>query len=255
SVNMLWTINGVLFCVLLFATDQWQRLVPLTWDVFPNALSTAIQYGSLSFPPVEPASRFNSLQQLTYFFTFFIVAPIQIVMGLLQGPAFSNRLGWLGRVLNRQVARSIHFLGFCWFVFFIVVHGVFVFITGFRQNTNHMFAGVESPDWVGLPFFLLALAVIVAAWLWATPFTINNARLVQKSGGFMIGGLKWLAERWDPTSQLTEKDISPHHWPNQHLMPDSPEYRAMLAGGFADYRLRIGGLVENPQEVSFAELK
>jgi len=255
SVNMLWTINGVLFCVLLFATDQWQRLVPLTWEVIPNAVSTAIKYASLDFPPPEPASRFNSLQQLTYFFTFFIAAPIQIVMGLMQGPAFSNRLGWLGRVLNRQVARSIHFLGFCWFVLFIIIHGTFVFIAGFKQNTNHMFAGVDSPDWVGLPYFLLALAVIVAAWLWATPFTIKNARLVQKTGRFMIGGLKWLAERWDPTSQLTEKDISPHHWPNQHLLPDSPEYKAMLAGGFADYRLRIGGLVEHPQEVSFAEIK
>src|SRR5262244_2383768 len=255
SVNMLWTINGVLFCVLLFATDQWQRLVPLTWDVIPNAVSTAIKYASLDFPPPEPATRFNSLQQLTYFFTFFIAAPIQIVMGLMQGPAFSNRLGWLGRVLNRQVARSIHFLGFCWFVLFIIIHGTFVFIAGFKQNTNHMFAGVDSPDWVGLPYFLLALAVIVAAWLWATPFTIKNARLVQKTGRFLIGGLKWLAERWDPTSQLTEQDISPHHWPNQHLLPDSPEYKALLAGGFADYRLRIGGLVEHPQEISFADLK
>src|SRR5215470_17888017 len=195
SVNMLWTINGVTFFVLLFLTDQWMRLVPLTWDVFPNALSTAIKYASLNFPPPEPASRFNSLQQLTYFFTFFIAAPIQIAMGLLQGPAFSNRLGWLGRVLNRQVARSIHVFGLSWFVFFIIVHGVFVFITGLRQNTNHMFAGVESPHWVGLPFFLLAFAVIVAAWLWATPFTIKHARLVQKTGRFLIGGLKWLVER------------------------------------------------------------
>jgi methionine sulfoxide reductase catalytic subunit len=158
-------------------------------------------------------------------------------------------------VFNRQVARSIHFLGLCWFVFFIVVHGVFVFITGLRQNTNHMFAGVESPYWTGLPFFLLAMAVIVVAWLWVTPFTIKHARFVQKTGRFLIGGLKWLVERWDPTSELTEKDISPHHWPNQHLLPDSPEYKAMLAGGFADYQLRMGGLVEHPLEVSFAELK
>jgi thiosulfate reductase cytochrome b subunit len=57
TVNMLWTINGVTFFVLLFVTDQWQRLVPLTWDVFPNALSTFIQYSSLHFPPQEPASR------------------------------------------------------------------------------------------------------------------------------------------------------------------------------------------------------
>src|SRR5262249_13252013 len=68
---------------------------PTTWEVFPNALSTAIKYASLHFPPPEPASRFNGLQQLTYFLTFFVVAPIQIAMGLMQGPAFSNRLGWL----------------------------------------------------------------------------------------------------------------------------------------------------------------
>jgi len=255
TVNMLWTINGVAFFVLLFVTDQWMRLVPLTWDVFPNALSTAIQYASLNFPPPEPWSRFNGLQQLVYFFTFFIAAPIQIAMGLMQGPAFSNRLGWLGRVVNRQVARSIHFLGFCWFVFFIAVHGVFVFITGLRQNTNHMFAGVESDHWVGLPAFLIAMTILVVAWLWATPFTIKHARLVQRTGRFMIGGLKRVAELWDPTSQLKEKDISPHHWPNQHLLPDFPEYRAMLTNGFTDYRLRIGGLVENPQELSLAELK
>jgi methionine sulfoxide reductase catalytic subunit len=255
SINLLWTINGIVFLVLLLVTGQWQRLVPLTWEVFPNALSTAIQYASLNFPPPEPWERFNSLQQLTYFITFFIAAPVQIATGLLQGPAFSNRLGWLGRVLNRQVARSIHFLSFCWFVFFIAAHGVFVFITGLRQNTNHMFAGVESPDWVGLPFFLLAFAVIVAAWLWATPFTIKHARLVQKTGRLIIGGLKKLVERWDPTSQLTERDISPHFWPNHHFLPNSPEYDALLAGGFADYRLRIGGLVEHPQDISFADLK
>jgi methionine sulfoxide reductase catalytic subunit len=255
SINLLWTINGIAFFVLLFVTGQWQRIVPLTWEVFPNALSTAIQYASLNFPPPEPWSRFNSLQQLTYFITFFIVAPAQIVTGLLQGPAFSNRLGSLGRVLNRQVARSIHFLGFCWFVFFITVHGVFVFITGLRQNTNHMFAGVESASWPGLPIFLLAMAVIVASWFLASRLTINHARRVQKTGRLMIGGLKGLVERWDPTGQLTEKDISPHFWPNHHRLPDSPAYNALLAGGFADYRLRIGGLVEDPQEFTFADLK
>ena len=108
-------------------------------------------------------------------------------------------------------------------MFFIIVHGVFVFITGLRQNTNHMFAGVESPNWNGLPFFLLAMAVVVVAWLWATPFTIKHARLVQKTGRFIIGGLKGLAERWDPTTRLTERDISPHFWTNHHLLPNSAE--------------------------------
>jgi hypothetical protein len=50
SVNLLWLINGVLFYALLFSTGQWRRLVPLTWEIFPAALSTAIQYASLNFP-------------------------------------------------------------------------------------------------------------------------------------------------------------------------------------------------------------
>jgi len=38
-------------------------------------------------------------------------------------------------------------------------------------------------------------------------------------------------------------------------MPNSAEFDAMVAGGFAGYRLRIGGLVEQPLELSLAELK
>jgi hypothetical protein len=31
----LWLLNGVAFYILLFSTDQWRRLIPLTWDVGP----------------------------------------------------------------------------------------------------------------------------------------------------------------------------------------------------------------------------
>lgn len=254
SVNLLWTLNGIAFYVLLFATDQWQRIVPLTWEVLPNAVSTAIQYASLNFPVDQGWTRYNSLQQLTYFITVFIAAPVSIATGILQGPAFSNRLGWLGRVLNRQVARSIHFLSFTWFVAFIAAHGVMVFITGLRENTNHMFAGVHDASWSGFALFLPAMAILVLAWLWASPFTLRNARLVQKAGHFMVGWLKGLAEWWDPRSQLTEADISPHFWPNG-TMPASPEYEALVANGFQDYRLRVGGLVEQPASFSLDELK
>ena len=63
-----------------------------------------------------------------------------------------------------------------------------------------------------------------------------------------------LAERWDPRSQLTEKDISPYFWPNG-TMPASKEYSELEAAHFADYRLRISGLVEAPQAFSLAELQ
>jgi hypothetical protein len=50
SIDLLWILNGAAFYVLLFTTNQGQRLIPITWDVFPNAISTAIQYASLNFP-------------------------------------------------------------------------------------------------------------------------------------------------------------------------------------------------------------
>jgi DMSO/TMAO reductase YedYZ molybdopterin-dependent catalytic subunit/thiosulfate reductase cytochrome b subunit len=254
AINLLWLVNGIAFYALLFSTDQWRRLVPLTWEVFPASLSTAIQYASLNFPVDEGWTRYNGLQQLSYFITVFVAAPASIVTGLMQSPAISNALGWFGRLFNRQAMRSVHFISFAWFVGFILAHGAMVFVTGLRQNTNHMFGGVDDASWTGFPFFLLAMAILAACWLAASPFTLRFARQVQHVGQFMVGWLMGLAERWDPHSQLGEKDISPYFWVNG-TMPDSGEYAALLAGDFAGYRLRVDGQVETPRTFSLADLK
>lgn len=91
SVTLLWMINGVVFYTLLFSTGQWVRLVPTTWEVFPNAASTALQYLALTFPADQSWTRYNSLQQVTYFLTVFVAAPASILTGLMQNPAISNR--------------------------------------------------------------------------------------------------------------------------------------------------------------------
>ncbi|MGV1793702.1 molybdopterin-dependent oxidoreductase [Rhizobium sp. A37_96] len=254
SVNLLWLINGIAFYALLFSTDQWRRLVPMTWEVFPAALSTAIQYASLNFPVDEGWTRYNGLQQFSYFITVFVAAPVSIVTGLMQSPAISNALGWLGRIFNRQMMRSVHFISFAWFVAFILAHGAMVFVTGIRQNTNHMFAGVDNASWAGFPLFLLAMAIMITSWLIVSPLTLHYARLVQRTGAFMTGWLMGLAEGWDPRSQLTKKDISPYFWPNG-TMPSSKEFDDLLAEDFASYRLRVDGLVKTPQEFSLADLK
>ena len=254
SVNMLWLLNGIAIYVLLFSTDQWHRLVPATWEVIPNAASTALQYLSLTFPQDQSWTRYNSLQQLAYFVTVFIAAPTSVATGLLQSPSLSNHLGWVGRVLNRQRARSIHFLAMWWFLLFILAHVTLVFITGARVNLNMMWAGVNDGSWSGFAVFTPLVALVALVWWRASPFTIRHARLVQKTGEFMVGWIKSLAEWWDPRSQLTERDISPYFWPNG-TMPHSAEFDALVAEGFAGYRLRIGGLVERPQEFSLADLR
>lgn len=254
SFDLLWLINGVIFYVLLFTTDQWQRLVPTSWSIFPNAISTALQYLSLNFPIDHTWTNYNGLQQLAYFTTVFIAAPLAVATGLMQGPAISNRLGWFAKIVNRQVARTIHFLVLGWFLFFIFVHVTLVFITGMRQNLNHMFAGVDNASWDGFLIFLPVLALIVITWLLASPFTLKHARLVQKVGRTLIDPLKIMAEGWAPNNLYTEKDISPYFWVNG-TMPNSTEYSALEQNDFTDYRLHVGGLVANPQEFTYAELK
>jgi len=254
SCDFLWLINGAAFYVMLFVSGQWAKLAPRTWAIFPNSLSVAIQYLSIQFPPNDSWVRFNSLQQLAYFTTVFIAAPLAIVTGLMQGPAIANRLGWFGRVFHRQAARSIHFLVMAYFVFFVLVHVTMVFITGLRGNVNKMFAGVNDNGSAGFAIFVPAMAIVVIAWAAATPLTLRHTRLVQKTGRFVIGWLKGLVEWFDPNRQYTQADISPYFWPNG-TMPNSGRFNALSRDNFASYSLRVGGLVANPKVFSFAELK
>ncbi|HUI90017.1 MAG TPA: molybdopterin-dependent oxidoreductase [Anaerolineales bacterium] len=255
SFDLLWVLNGLVFYALIFSTDQWKRIVPTTWSVFPNALSTLIQYLSLQFPVEHGWTMYNGLQLLVYFITVFIAGPLAFVTGVLQGPAFSNKLGLIAKILNRQMARTIHFAVLCWFLFFIFIHTTLALITGMRENLNRIFVGInDASSWTGFWIYLLILALLITAWFLVSPFTIQQARRVQKIGEALVGSIQSLAELWSPNTTYSEKDISPYFWVNGTL-PSSKEYDALAQGGFTDYQLRIGGLVENPREISYAELK
>jgi DMSO/TMAO reductase YedYZ molybdopterin-dependent catalytic subunit len=55
--------------------------------------------------------------------------------------------------------------------------------------------------------------------------------------------------------EFSEADISPNFRANGSTNPDSPAYRDHVATGFADWRLKVGGLVERPSEFSLADLR
>ena len=91
GIDVLWLLNGVIFFVLLFATGRWERLVPTSWDVFPNALSVLIQYLSLNWPAENGWAAYNGLQLIAYFITVFVAAPLALITGLGMSPALSTR--------------------------------------------------------------------------------------------------------------------------------------------------------------------
>lgn len=55
--------------------------------------------------------------------------------------------------------------------------------------------------------------------------------------------------------EFPESAISTDFRANGSTNPSSPDYRALAAKGFADWRLRVGGLVEGPTELSLADLR
>ncbi len=255
GTDSLWLLNGLIFYVLLFTTSQWHRLVPTSWEVFPNALSVLIQYLSLNWPTESGWVAYNGLQLIAYFVTVFIAAPLALITGLGMSPALSTRFKAISRIFSIQLARSIHFLVLVWFLVFIVMHVTFVFATGALVNLNHVYAGSNNHGWLGFWLFAASMVIAVAGWVAATPFTIAHPRVVQRVGQAVVGPLQHLFEHVDPKpGEYGEADISPYFWHNGQY-PDSDEYKQLFDANFADYRLRIHGLVTNPVELDVVELR
>lgn len=255
GTDSLWLLNGIVFYTLLFSTGQWRKIVPTSWDVFPHSISVLIQYLSLDWPTETGWVAYNSLQQLAYFLTVFVAAPAALITGLGMSPALSTRFRWISRPFSIQTARSLHFLVLVWFLLFIVIHVTLVFTTGALRNLNHIYSGRDDTSWVGFWLFALSMAVVIVGWVAATPLTIRHPRLVQRVGFMLVGPAQRLFEHLDSApGEYTERDISPYFWHNG-AYPQSPGYQAMFADGFADYRLQVHGLVENPVALSLEELR
>jgi thiosulfate reductase cytochrome b subunit len=169
TVDILWILNGALFYVLLFVTGQWVRVIPVHWDVFPNAISAGIQYASLNWPTEDGWSNYNALQLITYFITVFIAAPLAIFTGVRMVPGLALRLQKIDRIYPVALARRIHFPVMIYFVAFTVVHVTLVLATGALRNLNHMYAGRDDQNWLGFGIFAGSVVLMVAAWIAIRP--------------------------------------------------------------------------------------
>ena len=179
SLDILWLANGVIFVVLLFVTGQWMRIVPTSLEVFPNALSAVLQYASLDWPTENGWVNYNSVQQLSYFVTVFLAAPLATITGVRMSGIWPKKTTRLNRLYPIEWARAVHFPVMIYFVAFIIVHVTLVFATGALRNLNHMYAaqGSVDPDayagnWAGFWIFVASMVVIVAGWVAARPLVL-----------------------------------------------------------------------------------
>ncbi len=251
-------LNGVIFIALLFFTDQWKRLVPLSWQVLPDSWNVFVHYATFHMP-IEPNGfyHYNALQQISYFAVVFLLTPIAMLTGMAMSPAIENRFHWLPKLFgNRQGARSIHFLVMLAYVAFIIIHVALVAATGFTRNMNHITMNTDSQTsyaglYIGLGIIIFTIAFgLLAHWIsWQRPRSLQQTEAA-------INGTLWLntINKFKPKPYYKQKDISPYFWVNGK-MPVSEEWRKLAGNKFKDFKLSIGGKVENPVYLSIEDLQ
>ncbi|MCC8426610.1 molybdopterin-dependent oxidoreductase [Mucilaginibacter sp. UR6-11] len=121
---------------------------------------------------------------------------------------------------------------------------------------NHITVGTDSTAdrsglYIGLGVILFTVAFgFLAHWIsWQRPRSLQQAEA-------KINGTLWLntINKLRPKVYYQQKDISPYFWVNGK-MPESAEWRNLAANHFKDFKLQVGGLVENSVQLSLEDLK
>jgi sulfoxide reductase catalytic subunit YedY len=253
----IFVVNGLLFIVLGLWSGHFKRLIPGSWQIVPDAWKVFVHYATFHLPP-EPNGfyRFNPLQQITYFTLVFGMAPFSILSGLAMSPAIESRFPWYRKIFGgRQGARSLHFLLLLGYLGFVVVHVAMVALTGFVRNMNHITRGMDDASPWGMVLGLAILGSTVFSWFVAHWFSWRKPRMLQHLTGRTESLLRAMSlNPLEPCGRFRKEDISPFFWPNGKL-PTSQEWLDLAQGGFREYRLKVGGLVENPVELSMDDLE
>jgi DMSO/TMAO reductase YedYZ molybdopterin-dependent catalytic subunit len=167
-----------------------------------------------------------------------------------------NRFPWYAKLFGgRQSARSIHFLTMLSFLAFLVVHVTLVVMTGFARNMNHIVLGTDTLGHLGMWLGFCGIGVVVLSWVVAHWLSWRHPRRLQHALKVVAYPMQLLTlNRLVPEQRYEEKDISPYFWPNGK-MPVREDWKRMAENGFRDFRLKVGGLVEHPVELSLTELE
>ncbi len=249
--------TGIIFIVMLLTTEQWKRIVPTSPFVLAQAWSTFVHYATFHLPP-EPNGfyGYNALQQIAYFTVVFVFGPLAILTGIAMSPAIVNHFPWYPRIFGcRQSARSIHFLTMLSFFAFLVVHITIVVMTGFERNMNHIVMGTDDLNAVGMWLGFVGIGMVVLSWIVAHQLSWLHPRGLQHALKSVTYPMQLLTlNRLVPQQHYSEQQISPYFWPNGK-MPGREDWKKLAESGFGDFRLKVGGLVETPVELSLAEIR
>lgn len=248
-----WILTGLVYAILLFTADEWRRLIPTTWAVFPQAWEALRTYLTFHLPP--PGHPYNALQQLTYAAVIFLLAPFSIATGAAMSPALAARFPWYTRLFGgRQSARSLHFLSLLAFVAFTIVHTIMVVAHGLPEEWGKIVLGVQGDRTLALVVGAAGLLVVFLIHLIATWSSQRWPRRLQHLLQLVDPLRRLFFHHLVSTQHYQRSDVSTYFWING-LPPNDAVYDALARDHFAQWRLEVGGLVEQPLRLSLADLR
>jgi DMSO/TMAO reductase YedYZ molybdopterin-dependent catalytic subunit len=140
------------------------------------------------------------------------------------------------------------------FLAFLVVHITLVVMTGFARNMNHIVLGTNDEGRLGIWLGFVGIAVVFLCWIVAHYLSWHQPRALQHVLKVVTYPMQLLTlNRLMPQQMYSEQDISLNFWPNGKI-PVRDEWQRPSEGGFCDFKLKISGLVENPVDLSLADI-
>ena len=181
----------MIYVTLLFATGQWRRIVPTSWEIFPEAWHSLTIYAGFQVPSIEHFQPYDALQKLMYFTVVFIVAPLMIATGPIMSPAFCGRFPGLRQAVPQPPDRPLHpLLGHAFYCVFTVMHVALVFIVHPQYNIAHMMLNksyneIDAAQFAqAVTMLIVGVVAAVALWLGASYWSLRDLRFTQT---FILG--------------------------------------------------------------------
>jgi DMSO/TMAO reductase YedYZ molybdopterin-dependent catalytic subunit len=80
-------------------------------------------------------------------------------------------------------------------------------------------------------------------------------RILRSSEGLTMGAQRLISSREAMAREFGAADMSPVFRSNGTANPNTPDYNRLAAGGFADWRLAVDGLVQRPLALSLDQIR
>lgn len=252
-----WLLNGFIYVFLLFTTHEWTRLIPTSWDILPRAGQSLLTYLTFHIPPRSVFRPYDPLQQLTYAFVVFILAPFMLLTGATMSPAIEARFPWYLKLFGgRQSGRSLHFLSMVLFVLFTILHTALILIVHFRANIRNIVFGTENSSLSSaILIAVIALLGVFGFYAWSSWYTLRHKRRMQHILDFLVHPIrKFLLHYVHSHQEYPPSDITSYFWVNGRP-PVEDEFEQLRRNDFRDWRLQIGGEIAQPLSLSLDDLR